>query len=250
MQALQIWLTHNQVGIPIGDKICPGVFYADDTTVCLPSMSHEVVSAFLHCMEVFHAASGLRLNVAKSFILPIGTPLPLPLPQEVAGIPVVSSAVTLGLTFSNPSPHHPHPSADWAQLAAKVDASYDKISRLGLSMFGRGYASAGYGISKILYHAEFSDIPPDILSHLCLSTARLVDRNWKPGRGLPGVPVSLLPGAPRNGFFWLFSLERTHTCPSCPLGCPPFAGTIKGSHPHCPLVAPYSHHYHVPPVFH
>ena len=34
------------------------------------------------------------------------------------------------------------------------------LASLPLSIFGRGIASAAYGVSKLLYHAEFTGHPP------------------------------------------------------------------------------------------
>ena len=49
----------------------------------------------------------------------------------------------------------------WQQLLEGVEASYGRISSLRrLSIFGRGLASSAYGVSRLLYRAEFSGHPP------------------------------------------------------------------------------------------
>jgi hypothetical protein len=76
---------------------------------------------------------------------------------------------------------------------------------VGLSTFGRGMASAAYGHSKYLYHAEFAGHPPPhIAARLHTITSKLVDRNLPPastGRSFAGLAGWLLPGSPAQGGF-------------------------------------------------
>jgi hypothetical protein len=100
-----------------------------------------------------------------------------------------------------------------------VSSAYDKVSRLHLSAFGRGFAAAGYGVSRMYYRAEYSELPPaPVLARLAQLTARLVDRNRPAARAvpgpLPGVRQDLLPGRPEDGGFgappWLEHLKARH----------------------------------------
>ena len=54
--------------------------------------------------------------------------------------------------------------AFWDKRVAKVLAAFKRLAHLStLSMFGRGMGIAAYGVSKLLFHAEFSESPPQDL---------------------------------------------------------------------------------------
>mmetsp|Transcript_17521 Transcript_17521/g.44123 ORF Transcript_17521/g.44123 Transcript_17521/m.44123 type:complete len:862 (-) Transcript_17521:77-2662(-) len=154
-------------------------------------------------LDTFGDASGQKLNVSKSQLLPVGH-IPGPPPSgEVCGMKIVTAAKTLGVTFSNDPAGS---TADWPDLLQQVHKCYGKVARMSLSMFGRAFAAAGYGISKMLYHAEFSPPPLPILQQLQSSTVKLVDKGLAPtasplrrGHRLPGVRAQLLPGRPESG---------------------------------------------------
>lgn len=152
-------------------------------------------------MHTFGAATGQRLNPDKTELLPIGT-VPTGLPDTVHGMRVVSTARALGLTFGAAAAE---PSADWPAVMEGVEGCYARASSLPLSVFGRGFASAAYGVSKLLYHAEFAGHPPAThLDRLDRITAKLVDRGAAPNDRAPrfaGLAGWLLPGRPAEGGF-------------------------------------------------
>jgi hypothetical protein len=178
--------------------------YADDAQALLRSLEPASVQEFLQAMAVFERASGQCLNLAKTSLMPVGDLSQVqPLPAQVASIKVVQQATTLGITFSNDE--LPDQCVMWQPLLERVSVSYAKLCRLPLSMFGRAFAGSGYGISRILYHAEFSHMPGATSDTLQAWTTRLVDRAVPPHPGpalcrkLPGVPSHLLPGRPAEG---------------------------------------------------
>lgn len=185
------------------------VQYADDVQALLAGIDEASVRQLLAVMTTFALASGQELNVEKSWLLPVGHVIPVDLPEEVLGMKVVPSAKSLGISFSNeglePDGFEPE-GADWTSLLGAVSECYSKIARLPLSMFGRAFAAAGYGISKLLYHAEFSPVPAWVTKQLHQITAKLVDRKLSPTgnalrrtRCLPGIPSQLLTGPPSQG---------------------------------------------------
>lgn len=211
--ALSIWL-HAQpnLGITVGQCRLVLGQYADDTTTLLRACTESALADLITSMDTFGSASGQRLNLPKCAILPLGLPaqLAVPLPTALCGIPVVPSASTLGLRFSDTSaPSRRVSEVDWSQALTTVRAAYRRLAALPLSVFGRGYGASGYGVSTLLYHAEFSDPPPPVLQELTSLSARLVDRGsapgarLRPGQRLPGVPTELLFGSPLNGGFGL-----------------------------------------------
>ena len=80
---------------------------------------------------------------------------------------------------------------------------YSQLADLRLSAFGRGFCSGAYGLSTLLYHAEFVGLPPPaVLEEVDRWTAKLVDRGQKPtdsARAFAGVPGRLLAGSPKEG---------------------------------------------------
>ena len=199
----------DRLGLAILGLCVACVQYADDVQALLAGIDEASVGQLLAVMTTFAAASGQELNVDKSWLLPVGDVIPIDLPERVLGMKVVPNATSLGISFSNeglePEGFEPE-GADWPSLLAAVEECYAKIARLPLSMFGRAFAAAGYGISKLLYHAEYSAVPAWVTTQLQRTTAKLVDRKLPPGatalrhsRCLPGIPSKLLSGPPCQG---------------------------------------------------
>jgi hypothetical protein len=117
-------------------------------------------------MGTFAAASGQHLNIGKTKILLLGRKALLmhaqPQQQQQQQQPqqpwprVVVSATVLGVTIGGET------SSVFEEHSPKVLAALTRQSRLKhLSAFGRGFKSASYGVSELLYAAEFSDLPSD-----------------------------------------------------------------------------------------
>ena len=206
-QALLRLLTARGVGIQVAGRALTALQYADDAIALVPTL--DAVAPFLAAMATFGAATGQHLNLGKTLLLPIGR-LPPGLPGEAHGLRVMATAKTLGVTFgSAANAEDPEAAlaaaASWPALMEGVHASYTKLATLPLSVFGRGIASAAYGVSKILYHAEFTGHPPAAAAQdLERWTARVVDRKAPPTGGAPGfagLASRNLFGAPRDGGF-------------------------------------------------
>jgi hypothetical protein len=180
--------------------------------VYLPSPA--AVPAFLANMQTFADASGQRLNVAKTKILLLGRAARAMQAQQQQQQPdqqqqqqqrqpapqFVTCAKVLGVTIGEQA----------SVLADRVEGVLKALGRLArmsyLSVFGRGLGSAAYGVSKLLYAAEFSDVPPPALCvKLSKAVAKLVDRGLSPDYRGPkkfaGVGWQLLQGRPANGGF-------------------------------------------------
>ena len=219
-QALICFLKSRGIGIPVAGGSLAALQYADDTEAFLPSF--DQVPAFLGTMQAFGDATGQRLNLDKTELLPIGA-VPAGLPAVVQGLTVVREASALGLTFGSDAA----PAARWPELLEGVCKRYDRIASLSsLSVFGRGFASAAYGVSTVLYHAEFAGQPSrGVLDKLQRLTARLVDGGRGPGSptraGQPevgqlrqwfaGLAGWVLPGRPAEGGFGTLPFEE-HIC--------------------------------------
>ena len=211
--ALSCWLQtqpQQHLGLVVAGKRVTCSQYADDIAALLAGIDDASVDCLLDAMGVFADASGQELNVSKSLLMPVGHVMPDAVPADghVRGLRVVSSASTLGITFTNEG-MQPRgtkvDSADWDGLLARVERCFTKLARLPLSAFGRAFGAAGYGISKLLYHAEFATMPQRIKGRLTQMTALLIDRGVGPsdpigiGQRLPGIPTKCMAGPPTAG---------------------------------------------------
>lgn len=81
---------------------------------------------------------------------------------------------------------------DWTALEAKCDQRLHKLSKLPLSVFGRGFASAAYAVSPMLYLAEHMGAPPSaVLQRIGHHVAALVDHRADPLAPPPAARYSL-----------------------------------------------------------
>eukprot|EP00955_Chlamydomonas_euryale_P024505 258242-Chlamydomonas_euryale.AAC.1 len=78
-------------------------------------------------------------------------------PSAIAGIPVRDKVGTLGVPFADGG----DPQPDWGGHVGDVAAKYDKLARLPLSAFGRATGAVAYGVSQLLYRAEFCGLPEE-----------------------------------------------------------------------------------------
>ncbi|KAL4852850.1 Transposon TX1 uncharacterized protein [Chlorella vulgaris] len=199
VQALLQLLKARGIGIPVAGQQLTALQYAADAQALLPSL--DAVPSFLAAMATFGAAAGQRLNPAKTSLLPIGD-VPAGLPAVVHGLRVVSQATSLGVTFGAAA----DPAARWPALMDGVGCCFARIASLPrFSAFGRGFATAAYGVSKLLYHAEFTGHPPEQhMAELMRVTAKVVDRGQAPGdatRKFAGLAGWALAGRPAGGGF-------------------------------------------------
>lgn len=105
-----------------------------------------------------------------------------------------------------------------AERLRDIKIKFGTLSKLRLSIFGRGTASASYGLSIMMYLCEHVGMPPiGITLDLQQATNKLVDRGQAPNnraRAWTGVPAMLLPGRPREGGFgatpWVEHIRGRH----------------------------------------
>lgn len=238
-QALLCFLKAQGFGVGVAGRVITAAQYADDTQVYL--QSYSALSRFLGAMHVFKAASGQALNISKSELLLIGRAArvfmwehfflhqlhtgpgqPPAATRQVAahlaaqqmahaqfavpqgtrfnGLAVVEASRLLGVRICASGAVVPA----WRAQVDAVKEVFGRIGHLPLSVFGRAFAAAGYGVSKLLYYGEFAGLPtsrPEVrcLEELEKATARLVDRQNR--AGFPGVRGQLLVGHPRAGGF-------------------------------------------------
>jgi hypothetical protein len=125
---------------------------------------------------------------------------PPPVPSAPPLLREVHSAAVLGVVVG--ADEDRQDSAMWQARLAAVQVAFGKLSRLrSLSAFGRGMGSAAYGVSLLLYAAEFSGEPPaEVCASLQHATSVLVDRAGD-ARRFAGVRADLLVGRPADGGF-------------------------------------------------
>ena len=114
--------------------------------------------------------------------------------------------------------------AQWDDLLPKIQGCYRRASRVRLSAFGRGFASAAYGISRLLHAAEYVGLPTATAVTLQRDTTALVDRDEPPGvllaradsddvpsRSFAGVRWDLLCGSPETGGLGALNFHHHHS---------------------------------------
>ena len=232
-QALASWLhSRPSLGVVIQDRRYVATEHADDTQVHLRNVDPATLSDLTAALDVFAAASGQAINLAKSKALLLGSGHALPAPATLSGIPVVSDVTSLGIPHTNcpappapaarshryntrsvlrPSDVHEHAptAADvsaWAGRLTTATRLLDRVRRLPLSAMGRGLAASAYALSTVLYHAEFTDVP-DGFAHFTRHGCRAVHA---------GVPPAILCNAPAGGGFGLLPvtahIQARHAC--------------------------------------
>ena len=198
-QALHCHLLARGFGIKIGTQLLLGAWFADDVEVLLKSL--DEVPTFEEAMRVFKSASNQEMSEEKTVVLPIGADPGLEPPAMAGSLRVVRTAKALGVTFGR---YTDKPVVDWPALVKQVEGCFTRLARMKLTAFGRGFGSAAYGVSQLLYQAEFTGLPPpSVTSWLHSKTAQLVDRGKAPSEsgGFAGVAGHLLAGPPANGGF-------------------------------------------------
>ena len=181
--------------------------YADNITAFLPE--EDSLPAFLGAMDVFGAATGQRLNPAKSKAMMMGSRTLPEVPPD-AVLPWVRSAKALGVTFHEGVGQ---PTIDWSGKVAAVERRLHSLAALPMSAMGRGLACAAYGVSQLLFHAEFGGMPPhQLLRGLTSTIAAYVDSGVAPGQQVgprfAGVAADLLVGSPKEGGFGVLPLAQ------------------------------------------
>lgn len=225
-EALACWLRESQdVGVQVQGERHVSAHHADDTKVVLRSLDSELVDGLLEHMATFTAATGQRINAAKSCAVPLGA-LPLDAPNQTQAIPVSRSIVCLGIAVlavptqeleqtlpglrqrvrdPPPPPHHAAASPMWDRRLRTVRILGQRVSSLSLSAMGRGMAVSGYVTSKLCFHAEHEGLPARYERDITRELASVVDRR---SGHLPGVHSNLLPGSPSAGGFGLLPLRQ------------------------------------------
>ncbi|KAG7666524.1 hypothetical protein KSW81_008405 [Nannochloris sp. 'desiccata'] len=99
-QAVLSWLKSKGIGITVLSELLTAGQHADDLKALLEGP--EEVPTFIVAMKIFAMATGQHMLPAKTKLLPIGKVPEVPLPEQIEGLPVVSSAKALGPSLSQP----------------------------------------------------------------------------------------------------------------------------------------------------
>ena len=215
-EALLAWLKHKGYGVRVptsqGEVDVTAGQFADDGIAVVPALDR--LPAFDADMTTFGTTTGQFLGRPKVQALRIGAVSGRDPPATSLPYPLVKVASTLGVLFAN----GPVPAARlkeyWDERLERVSAKYDKLTKVQLSAFGRGFGAGGYGMSMLLYYMEFMGMPPEADVDLLLSrTAELVDKCVSPlaakrGPHLTGVSLASMQGPPALGGFGVLPLRR------------------------------------------
>ena len=98
--ALHCWLrTCPAVGLSVAGHRIRAAQYADSCVALLGACTKDTMLSLRPAMSTFTLATGQRLNLGKSCILPLGKP-PHPLPTSLCDMPVRPRTRALGIKFS------------------------------------------------------------------------------------------------------------------------------------------------------
>jgi hypothetical protein len=177
-EALACWLRQcPELGVLVANQRHVSQHHADDTKVFLSSMQPELVQSLVVRLDAFALASGQRINIAKSCVVPLGT-MPPPLQLRRLGW-VPSRLWHTRSAWASPSPRllpsssslldekgcagngasqlwpPPQPSVVWDTRLSSVERLCSRMLGLDLSAMGRGLGTTGYAAAQVWYHAEF-----------------------------------------------------------------------------------------------
>ena len=82
-------------------------------------------------------------------------------PPTVCSIRVAQQVQSLGVTYNSDSTTPPPPARSWEDMLDTTHAGFTKPP-----MFGRATAASSYCISKLLFQAEFDNMPDTVASEL------------------------------------------------------------------------------------
>jgi hypothetical protein len=195
-QALHCFLVRRGLGLHVDGRMLLGSQFADDLKVFL-EMDEEPVKALIAALDTFGDASGQHPHQDKTKLMGIGHLGEEPLPETVAGLQVVQQATALGVVFRQGTLSA---TTDWVHRMEKVRRVFRMIGGAKLTAFGRGIASAAYGVSKLLHLAEMLDVPATLAPELEEMAALLVERSMVTRRRrFVGVAKGVLAGHPASG---------------------------------------------------
>jgi len=214
-ESLLRFIKSSHTGVSVAGMHLVASQFADDIQVFLPDFG--CVPSLLCTLSTFKAASGQAVSLPKSRLLQIGAGISPPAAgATVCDIPVVPSASALGFDFPC-GVGAVTPKGGWEGRLERVQRAYTRLASLHMSVFGRAIGASSYGVSTLLYHAEFVGLPPALAASLTSMTAKLVDRDLAPAdqrRAFPGVKSELLSGPPSEGGFgmlpWVAHVQARH----------------------------------------
>ena len=212
-QALTCFLRAKDIGIMLGNQRLSAAQFADDLTALISSVAR--IPHFISTMNTFGKATGQCLNTTKTRVLLMGTLASDATTVDAGGgqtLDVVQRMTVLGIPLTaDLSPVTP----DWPARLAEVTRRGSKISSLPISAFGRAIASSTYGVSTLLFHAEYCGLPPEQSLNAMLSAhAALVDHNQDPAkrgqgpRRFSGIAAKNQTGNPASGGFGVLPLRE------------------------------------------
>jgi exonuclease III len=196
-EALLCYLKANIKGIHVGDRKFTASQHADDTNIFV--QTERDLHRAIDLLETFAKASGQKLNVQKTAILPIGRPRETG--ASICGIQVVKEIKSLGILIKR---WNGDPVSNVMKGISDFKKSLERIHRWKLSALGRGHATKVYGSSRLLYEAEHTgDLDTSSKDSMNRWTAKLVAQDLPPDSTERRMSIKhdLTPGRHKDGGF-------------------------------------------------
>jgi hypothetical protein len=162
------------LGVQVANQRHVSLHHADITKDFPSSLHPKLVQSLVVRLDTFAIASRQRINIAESYVVPIGTlppPPPIEAVQRADSLTVVASKKCLGVTFTSlarawpatdqvcepvwrerlrrqccrpPLGHPPQPSALWDTCIASVKLMCSRLLGLDISATGRPMSGLGH----------------------------------------------------------------------------------------------------------
>ena len=148
-------------GIPMpGGGTVKLIAYADDLTVF--ARDQHDVQLILDRLDIFASLSGLRVNVDKSELMPIGTMAQGAL--QNLGPRVVDMVKITGIHFG--SDKEAVDEANFTPVINKTRAALNMCRTRNLTILGRAMVLKTMALSQVQYLANSIEVPPDVVKQL------------------------------------------------------------------------------------
>merc|ERR1711936_1375290 len=150
--SIKINYTKNLTGVVFAKKDGRSEFFADDLSA-LVLQTEENLRNFSRILDLFHAVSGLKCNLDKTFVIPVGNFAKETMCQDLH-LKWVDSFTVLGINIDN---RLKHLQDNYHRIYEKVDKKTGHWIRYGLTFKGRVIVAKSLLPSQYMYVANILD---------------------------------------------------------------------------------------------
>ena len=168
-------MPHYQIGIQRSQHkltTLSVIQYADDVWIPLQP---ESIPLLEQAMQTFGAATGQRLNIAKSHILPIGNSYAWRKLRITSTIPVATQATILGIPLNSDG----STAVDWKDKLAKYERKVNYIRSRWIPVQSKMYQISSKCMTPLLFAAEVEEPSPAWIENFWKITRKALPSNTR-----------------------------------------------------------------------